>query len=460
MCSELFRIPYSWGGVPVFGIGLLLAVWAIACAVTLFGLIRRNGLGSETWSTLPFMLLAGAAIVFLPRAFPGGMPIRGYGVLLLAGIAAGVGMAMYRARQGGLDGELILSLAIWLVVFGVVGARLFHVIEYWDERFAGKSPGATLLEIANVPEGGLVIYGGFFGAALGFLAFVRKHGLPVLAMADLIAPSLAIGLALGRIGCFLNGCCYGGQTDWPWAVTFPQYSSPHEAAKPPAERRHSPPYLDQAMRGEMHGFRLEANDGNGVVVGRIEPGSPAAAAGLRVGDTVVGINGARASTLSSAKELVLTSFETQRPLRLTLGTGKVIEVAAASVPPRSRPVHPTQLYSAIDAGLLGWLLWSYYPFRRRDGELLALLLTIHPVTRFLLEVIRTDEPAVFGTGMSISQNISIALLACGIGLWLYLSRQPRGIAWPLAAVGPPSRDGHSLTARGAERSPRRPRGTN
>ena len=64
---------------------------------------------------------------------------------------------------------------------------------------------------------------------------------------------------------------------------------------------------------------------------------------------------------------------------------------------------------------MGWLLWAYFPFRRRDGELIALLLTIHPITRFLLEIIRTDEPAVFGTGLSISQNISILLLAAGVG---------------------------------------------
>jgi phosphatidylglycerol:prolipoprotein diacylglycerol transferase len=201
---------------------------------------------------------------------------------------------------------VILSLAMWLVVSGVVGARLFHVIEYWDERFAGKSPAATLLEIANVPEGGLVIYGGFFGAALGFVAFVRKHRLPLLAMADLIAPSLAIGLALGRIGCFLNGCCYGGQTDWPWAVTFPQFSSPRETAKPQAQRRHSPPYLDQAMRGEMHGFRLESIDGRGVVVGRVDPSSPAAAAGvgggvvIGAGDFTFGSERARACELRIA----------------------------------------------------------------------------------------------------------------------------------------------------------------
>jgi phosphatidylglycerol:prolipoprotein diacylglycerol transferase len=81
-------------------------------------------------------------------------------------------------------------------------------------------------------------------------------------------------------------------------------------------------------------------------------------------------------------------------------------------------------------------LWSFYPFRRRDGEVIALLLTIHPITRFLLEIIRTDEPAIFGTGMSISQNISIVLLAGGAGLWWRLSKRPRGVTWPI--VGPPT----------------------
>jgi phosphatidylglycerol:prolipoprotein diacylglycerol transferase len=269
-------------------------------------------------------------------------------------------------------------------------------------------------------------------------------------MADLVAPSLAIGLALGRIGCFLNGCCYGGQTDWPWTVSFPKYSSPLEAAKPQAKRRYSPPYVDQAMRGEMHGFRLESNAGEGAVVASVDSDSPAAAAGLRFGDVVVAINGTRVSSLPAAKEVVFANFEVGRPLRLELSSGKTIQIAAVPIPARSRPVHPTQLYSAIDAGLLGWLLWSFYPFRRRDGELIAMLLTIHPITRFLLEVIRTDEPAVFGTGMSISQNISIVLLACGLALWWHLSRAPRRIAWPLVTVGPPSRGGQRAVTRPGE----------
>ncbi len=435
MCSELFRIPIAWGGVPIFGLGVLLAIWAALSAITVVSLVRRQGWSGEIWSSLPVMLLAGAVIVFLPRVFPDGLPVRGYGVMLLVAISAGVCMAIYRARQAGLHHDVIISLAVWLVVFGVIGARLFHVIEYWDEHFAGRRPAEMLLEIVNIPEGGLVIYGGFIGAAVGFTLFVRKHGLPLLAMADLVAPSLAIGLALGRIGCLLNGCCYGGQSDWPWAVTFPKYSSPREAAKPPAQRRYSPPYFDQAMRGEMYGFRIDAGEEEKVVITRIEDGSPAAIAGLAVGDVVVGIDDHRIESLSDAKSRIFAGFEAQQPLVVKLRSGKTIRVPPVSIPVRTRPVHPAQIYSAIDAGLLCWLLWSFYPFRRRDGEVLALLLTIHPVTRFLLEIIRTDEPAVFGTGMSISQNISVLLFAAGIALWWWLSKQPWTIVWPLVAGG-------------------------
>jgi len=432
MCSELFRIPYEWGGVPIFGIGVLLALWALASVITLVGLVRRYGWSGETLSSLPVLFLVGAAIVLLPRIFPGGLPIRGYGVMLLAGISAGVGMAAYRARQGGLDPEIIFSLAIWLVVCGVVGARLFYVIEYWDERFAGKSPQATLLEVLNVPEGGLVIYGGFIGAMVGFAAFVRKHKLPLFAMADLIAPSMMIGLALGRIGCFLNGCCYGGQSDLPWAVTFPQGS---------------PPYSDQAARGEAHGFRLDSRNGNAVTVTSIDPHSPADLAGLKQGDVIAEINGLAIRSTADAKAQVFEQFKLQKNLSIKLRAGQTIEIPPVGMPARSRPVHPTQIYSAIDAALLAWLLWAYFPFRRHDGEVIALMLSIHPITRFLLEIIRTDEPAVFGTGLSISQNISLALLVVAAALWWYLLRQPPRVTWPLLTVGPPSRGGHEGESR-------------
>jgi phosphatidylglycerol:prolipoprotein diacylglycerol transferase len=434
MCSELFRIPHQWHGVPIFGFGLLLAIWAVATAATLVALVRRQGWTSELFGALPMLLLVGAAIVFLPRVFPEGLPVRGYGVMLLLAIVTGVGMAMHRARQGGLNPDIILSLAFWMVITGVIGARLFYVIEYWDEKFAGRTARDTILAILNIPEGGLVVFGGLIGAAVGFVAFVRKQKLPLLAMADVVAPCMAIGLALGRIGCLLNGCCYGGPSDLPWAITFPKYSSPLDADQPAAARRFSPPYSDQASSGTFFGFRLESRDAQPVVVAQVDTGSPAATAGLKVGDVLVAVNGIPFQSPTEAKALIFNAVVSSAPLELRLADQRTIDLPTIPLPERSRPVHPTQLYSAIDAGLLGWLLWAYFPLRRRDGECIALLLTIHPITRFLLEIIRTDEAAVFNTGLSISQNVSILLLAAGLALWWYLSRQSRGTTWPLVAA--------------------------
>jgi phosphatidylglycerol:prolipoprotein diacylglycerol transferase len=112
MCSELFRIPYSWGGVPIFGVGVLLVVWAIVGLGSFALAVRRHGWNAETLSLLPLLLLTGAAIVGLPRIFPSGLPVRGYGVMVLAGAAAGVLMATHRAQRAGIDRELIWSMGV------------------------------------------------------------------------------------------------------------------------------------------------------------------------------------------------------------------------------------------------------------------------------------------------------------------------------------------------------------
>jgi len=79
---------------------------------------------------------------------------------------------------------------------------------------------------------------------------------------------------------------------------------------------------------------------------------------------------------------------------------------------------------------LAAFLWLYFPFRLRDGEVFALLLTLHPISRFLLELIRDDEPGQFGTALTISQWLSLVMLLVATGLWWYLLRQPRGRALP------------------------------
>lgn len=416
MCSELVRIPYDWGGVPIFGVGVLLALWAVIGLASFALAVRRFGWGAEAWSLLPVLLFTGAAIVGLPKLFPGGLPIRGYGLMVLAGGTAGVLLAAHRARRVGLHPEVIWSLAVWLFVGGVIGARLFYVVEYWDERFRTDSFWQTLGRVLNFPEGGLVIYGGLFGALTAVYLFLRRNKMPVLATFDLIAPSLLVGLALGRLGCLLNGCCYGGPTDLPWAVTFP---------------RDSLPYRDQVETGLMYQIRLTNDPATGAPrIGHVEFLSNASKLGLKAGDTITRINGVPTPTLGVAIGLMRQAFESQQPLTLQIASGRTFELSSIAPVSRSRPVHPTQVYSAITAGFLAWFLWAYYPFRRRDGELIALLLTIYPVSRFLEEIIRTDEPAVFGTGLSISQNISLALAVGVIGLWIYLGRQPRGVTWP------------------------------
>jgi prolipoprotein diacylglyceryltransferase len=96
------------------------------------------------------------------------------------------------------------------------------------------------------------------------------------------------------------------------------------------------------------------------------------------------------------------------------------------------PLHPAQLYAAIDAAILAAIAVAYTPLARRDGEVFALVLTLHPISRILLEIIRVDESPALGTPLSISQLMSLALLALAAALWWWIGRQPlRPAAAPL-----------------------------
>ncbi len=420
MCSELLRIPLSYNGVPIFGYGVLLVAWLAFGAWGVATTARAADWSTALRAHLPTILIVAAAIaLFIPRYFPDGVPIRGYGVMVLAGSVAGIALAIYRAQQARVPAEEIMGLAVAMFIGGVVGARLFYVIEYWDERIRQTDWISTLKAAVSFTEGGLVIYGAFFGAMLGFAVYVRRRKLPALAIADMIAASMVVGLALGRIGCLLNGCCYGGESTAPWAITFPRESGPQTV---------SPPYADQASAGRFHGFRIAeaADEGSSPIIVRVDRNSPADRAGLRVGDEVTAVNDHSLKTVRSAEMLIAEALNRGEPLAIRTAAGAVKTVEAVEAPPRSRPVHPTQVYSAITAALLAWVLWSYYPFRRREGEVTALMITLYPIARYLEEIIRVDEPSVFGTGLSISQNVSLLLLAGAVGMWLWLRKQPPG----------------------------------
>ncbi len=145
-----------------------------------------------------------------------------YGVLVTAGFLIGIAVATHRARREGLPPENITDLGVWLVAAGMVGGKLFHVIFFWNEFIAAwRAEGLRSL------REGFVFYGGLVVAALTAVIYLRIKRLPVAKVLDLLAPCLALGHALGRLGCFFTGCCYGKACSLPWAVTFPP---PHAMA--------------------------------------------------------------------------------------------------------------------------------------------------------------------------------------------------------------------------------------
>lgn len=153
-----------------------------------------------------------------PVAFQvGSLSIYWYGILTAAGFLAGFWIAGRRAAFEAIRPEAIIDLAPWLLAGTIVGARAWYVVSYWDSEFAGK----PLAEVFMIRRSGLVFYGGLLGASLATILYARLKKLPVWKIADLLAPSIALGHAFGRIGCLMTGCCYGHPTQLPWAIHFP-----------------------------------------------------------------------------------------------------------------------------------------------------------------------------------------------------------------------------------------------
>lgn len=430
MKQTLLTIKHEFFGIPTFGFGWVLLFWTVFSVLLVLWLAKRQGWTKDTLSHLPILLLVAAFIAFLlPRIElssndhqPLGLPIRGYGVMLLLAIVAAVGLAVREAKRIGLDPEIIFSLALVCTIAGIVGARLFFVLQYSHE-LDWSSAGAAIGSVVNVTKGGLVVYGSLLGAVPAAIWFFRRNKLSPLAMADVITPSLMLGLALGRLGCLLNGCCFGGPCDLPFGVQFPP---------------ESPPYQHQLVSGQFHGFQIDAYaPSTKIVVKSVTPGGPAERAGLVEGTEIRSINGRPLKKQSDAMA-ILASLRPDQPAALDLETSNgPTRIQMDALPVKSLPVHPTQIYSAINAALLCLLFWSWYPRRSRDGQIFAWFLTIYPLTRITLEYIRRDEPGRFGTSLTISQWISLGVLALAAALWIYIYRRPAELAYPVHSSSTP-----------------------
>jgi len=155
----------------------------------------------------------------------GPLVVHSYGVMLALSFIIGVYLAVREGQKRGISGDDIINLGLVIIVSSIFGARLFYVLFHLNE-FRGRWIYTfwPVQEDGTVGLGGLILLGGFLTAFLASVVLIYKKKLDFWKLADSVAPSVALGVFLTRIGCFLNGCCFGKACSLPWAVSFPPNS--------------------------------------------------------------------------------------------------------------------------------------------------------------------------------------------------------------------------------------------
>jgi phosphatidylglycerol:prolipoprotein diacylglycerol transferase len=292
--------------------------------------------------------------------------IHGFGVAMVVGFLIAVQVAKTLARRSKLDPEIFVNAALIALFTGILGARMSHVFENWSE-FTDPRRGVmgNIAAMFNIASGGLTYYGGFLLAFPTLVLYAIWKKVPLRLGMDIIAPCLMIGLGFGRVGCFLNGCCYGAQCSAPWAVTFP--------------------YNSYAYDDEFH--QKEVNPP----------------------DELKEFGADNSVRLRSKDELLKEAR--------SIGDDTLVKLANAQ---RSLPVLPAQLYSRFTALLLACFLIAYYTVPHVPGHVFAAMMVLEGISRYTLELLRV-EPAVIGN-MSLSMVLGIAMVAMGLCLWYTFSR--------------------------------------
>lgn len=161
----------------------------------------------------------------------GPLVVRWYGVMISAAILAGAVLGIREAGRRGFSEDDVLYVLVWAVPSALIGARLFHVIDALD--FYLTYP----LQILAIQEGGLAIYGGLVGGVAGGALAAHRKGILSWKLLDIAAPSMILGQAIGRVGCFINGDHQGPMADLPWATSYihPASLAPDSEPRHPAQ---------------------------------------------------------------------------------------------------------------------------------------------------------------------------------------------------------------------------------
>ncbi|NJN73606.1 MAG: prolipoprotein diacylglyceryl transferase [Limnothrix sp. RL_2_0] len=151
----------------------------------------------------------------------GNLAIRWYGLLIASAVIIGVSLSQYLAKKRDVDAELVADFAIWGVIGALPCARLYYVLFQW-QSYANRPE-----DIIAIWKGGIAIHGAILGGAIAGLIFSKLNRISFWQLADLVAPSLILGQAIGRWGNFFNSEAFGAPTDLPWKVFIPRASRPY-----------------------------------------------------------------------------------------------------------------------------------------------------------------------------------------------------------------------------------------
>ncbi len=157
---------------------------------------------------------------------PGPFTLHTYGVLLAIAFLAGLWVVSRQAKRAGLDPGRATDMAVWVLIAGLVGAKLLLLGVDW--RFYSRNP----RELLGIFQSGGVFYGGLVAGILVAWFYARRYQLPAWATADVLAPGVVLGQAVGRLGCFSAGCCWGKPADLPWAISFTDLNAARQVGTP------------------------------------------------------------------------------------------------------------------------------------------------------------------------------------------------------------------------------------
>lgn len=310
------------------------------------------------------------------------LTVKTYGLMIVIGFLLALSLIRRLSRDITPDPQFITNAALYALIAGVVGSRLFFVAHYFKEKFQGH-----LLSIFAVWEGGLELLGGVLLAIVIIIWYLWYHKLHIRRYLDILSIGLLLAIMFGRIGCFMYGCCFGKPTNLPWGVRFPYGSLVYVSqVNPNLERNRPQPQL------KVPPEFFDYVDKNGIWY-------PKPYADLTL----------------EQKEMVKNG------------------------PYRCLPVHPTQLYSSLEAAVLCLVLFLFWRRNQRveksqhtrlfsmPGCTSALMFILYGVTRFFMEFLRDDNPFEFD-GLTISQNISIVMVMLGVILIVVFQKaKPDGL---------------------------------